>query len=68
MELSLYITSLDEGFCKCQLRILINSNSDLWMASDLMSARNVRKFPVIANDGVFRIITTSDIIKHIADH
>ena len=59
MELSLYTTSLDEGFCKCQLRILIDSNSDLWMASDLMSARNVRKLPIIDDDKIVGIITTS---------
>ncbi|MCJ8306918.1 MAG: hypothetical protein MJK05_07770 [Nitrosopumilus sp.] len=33
-----------------------------------MSARNVRKLPVITNDRVFGIITTSDMVKHIADH
>ncbi len=48
--------------------ISIDSSSDLWMASDLMSARKVRKLPVIDDDKVVGIITSSDIVKHIADH
>ena len=48
--------------------ISIDSSSDLWMASDLMSSRNVRKLPVIDDDKVVGIITSSDIVKHIADH
>jgi signal-transduction protein with cAMP-binding, CBS, and nucleotidyltransferase domain len=48
--------------------ISIDSKSDLWMASDLMSARNVRKLPIIDDDKVVGIITSSDIVKHIADH
>ena len=48
--------------------ISIDSNSDLWMASDLMSSRNVRKLPVIDDDKVVGIVTSSDIVKHIADH
>lgn len=48
--------------------ISIDPNSDLWVASDLMSARNVRKLPVIDDDKVVGIITCSDIVKHIADH
>ena len=48
--------------------ISIDSNSDLWIASDLMSTRKVRKLPVIDDDQVVGIITSSDIIKHIADH
>ena len=48
--------------------ISIDSNSDLWVASDLMSSRNVRKLPVIDDDKVVGIITSSDIVKHIADH
>ncbi|NRA06027.1 MAG: CBS domain-containing protein [Nitrosopumilus sp.] len=54
--------------CDSLYLISIDSNSDLWMVSDLMSARNVRKLPVITNDRVFGIITTSDMVKHIADH
>ena len=48
--------------------ISIDSNSDLWIASDLMSSRNVRKLPVIDDDKVVGILTSSDLVKHIADH
>jgi len=48
--------------------ISIDSNSDLWIASDLMSTRNVRKLPVIDDDKVVGILTSSDLVKHIADH
>jgi len=48
--------------------ISIDSNSDLWIASDLMSSRNVRKLPVIDDDKVVGILTSSDVVKHIADH
>ena len=48
--------------------ISIDPNSNLWMASDLMSTRNVRKLPVIDDDKVVGIITSSDLVKHIADH
>lgn len=48
--------------------ISIDPNSDLWVASDLMSTRNVRKLPVIDDDKVVGIITCSDIVKHTADH
>ena len=48
--------------------ISIDPNSDLWTASDLMSTRNVRKLPVVDDDKVVGIITSSDLVKHIADH
>ncbi len=48
--------------------ISIDPNSDLWVASDLMSTRNVKKLPVIDDDKVVGIITSSDLVKHIADH
>ncbi|MHA7734503.1 CBS domain-containing protein [Nitrosopumilus sp. S6] len=48
--------------------ISIDPDSDLWTASDLMSTRNVRKLPVIDDDRVVGIITSSDLVKHIADH
>ena len=48
--------------------ISIDPNSDLWTASDLMSTRNVKKLPVIDDDKVVGIITSSDLVKHIADH
>jgi len=48
--------------------ISIDPNSDLWIASDLMSTRNVRKLPVIEDDKVVGILTSSDLVKYIADH
>ena len=48
--------------------ISIDPDSDLWVASDLMSTRNVRKLPVIDDDKVVGMITSSDLVKHIADH
>jgi CBS domain-containing protein len=48
--------------------ISIDSNSDLSIASDLMSTRNVRKLPVIEDDKVVGILTSSDLVKHVADH
>ena len=48
--------------------ISIDSNSDLWTASDLMSTRNVKKLPVIDDDKVVGMLTSSDLVKHIADH
>jgi len=43
--------------------ISIDPDSDLWVTSDLMSTRNVRKLPVIVDDKVVGIIPTSDIVK-----
>ena len=48
--------------------ISVDPNSDLWIASDLMSTRNVRKLPVIEDNKVVGILTSSDLVKHIADH
>ena len=48
--------------------ISIDPDSDLWTASDLMSTRNVRKLPVIDDDKVIGIITSSDLVRHVADH
>ena len=48
--------------------ISIDSNSDLWVASDLMSTRNVKKLPVIDDDKVVGMLTSSDLVKHIVDH
>ncbi len=48
--------------------ISIDSNSNLWEASDLMSTRNVRKLPVIDYDKVVGVLTSGDLVKHIADH
>ena len=48
--------------------ISIDSNSDLSIASDLMSTRNVRKLPVIDDDKIVGILTLSDLAKHFADN
>ena len=48
--------------------ISIDPNSDLWVASDLMSTRNVKKLPVIDDDKVVGMLSSSDLVKHIADH
>jgi CBS domain-containing protein len=48
--------------------ISIDPDSDLWVASDLMSTRNVKKLPVIDGDKVVGMLTSSDLVKHIADH
>lgn len=48
--------------------ISIDSNSDLSIASDLMSTRNVRKLPVIDDDKVVGILTSYDLAKHFVDH
>ena len=48
--------------------ISVDPNSDLWIASDLMSTRNVRKLAVIEDEKVVGILTSSDLVKHIADH
>jgi CBS domain-containing protein len=48
--------------------ISIDSNSDLSIASDLMSTRNVRKLPVIDDDKVVGILTSSDLAKHFTDN
>ena len=48
--------------------ISIKSESNLWTAADLMSTRKIRKLPVIDDDKVVGIITSGDLVKHIADH
>ena len=48
--------------------ISIDSNSDLSIASDLMFTRNVRKLPVIDDDKVVGILTSSDLVKHFTNN
>ena len=48
--------------------ISIDPDSDLWVASDLMSTRNVKKLPVIDDDKVVGMLTSDDLVKHITDH
>jgi len=45
--------------------ISIDSNSDLWEASDLMSSNKIRTLPVIDNDDVVGIITVRDLMNHL---
>jgi CBS domain-containing protein len=44
--------------------ISIDSNSDLWAASDLMSSSKIRTLPVIDNGTVVGIITVGDLMNH----
>ncbi|QDI89324.1 CBS domain-containing protein [Candidatus Nitrosopumilus sp. SW] len=46
--------------------ISIDPDSDLFTASDLMSTRNIRKLPVIDDDRIIGIITSTDLVKHFA--
>ena len=48
--------------------ISIKPESNLWTAADLMSTRKIRKLPVIDDDKVVGIITSGDLVNHIADH
>jgi len=45
--------------------ISINSSSNLWIASDLMSSNKIRTLPVIDDDNVIGIITISDLMNHL---
>ena len=45
--------------------ISIDSNSDLWAASDLMSSSKIRTLPVIDNGTVVGIITVGDLMNHV---
>lgn len=45
--------------------ISIDSNSDLWASSNLMSLRKIRTLPVIDNDKVVGIITVSDLMNNL---
>ena len=44
----------------------VNPTDTLRVVTDLMSTRKVRKLPVIDNDTVIGIITTSDIVNQLA--
>lgn len=46
--------------------ISIDPDSDLLTASDLMTTRNVRKLPVIDDDRIIGIITSSNLVKYFA--
>lgn len=45
--------------------ISIDSNSDLYAASDLMSSQKIRTLPVIDGDKVVGIITVLDLMSHL---
>jgi len=45
--------------------ISIDSSSDLWVASDLMSSRKIRTLPIIDADKVVGIITVSDLMNYL---
>ena len=42
--------------------------SDLWITSDLMSTRNIRKLPVIDDDKVVGMLAPSDLSKYITNY
>lgn len=46
--------------------ISVDSDSDLWTASDLMSSRNIKKLPVIDDDKVIGMITSGDLVRYFA--
>ncbi len=46
--------------------IAINSNETVWMISDIMYTRGVRKLPVIENDQVIGIVTATDLVNQLA--
>ena len=48
--------------------LFIDPHSNLWVASDLMSTRSIRKLPVIDDDKVVGMLTSSDVLEHIANH
>jgi len=46
--------------------ITVNPDESIWMVSDLMRTRGVRKLPVIDNDEVIGIITATDLVKQLS--
>lgn len=44
--------------------ISIDSNSDLWAASDLMASSKIRTLPIIDDGTVVGIITVGDLMNH----
>ena len=43
--------------------IHVGPDDEVWIAADLMYSRKIRKLPVIEEDRLLGIITTSDIVK-----
>ena len=46
--------------------IAIGPDETVWMVSDLMYTRGVRKLPVIENDQVVGIVTATDLVNQLA--
>ena len=46
--------------------ITINPDETVWMISDIMYTRGVRKLPVIENDQVIGIVTATDLVNQLA--
>ena len=46
--------------------IAIGPDETVWIVSDLMYARGVRKLPVIENDQVIGIVTATDLVNQLA--
>ena len=46
--------------------IAINPEETIWMVADLMYTRGIRKLPVIDNDKVIGIITSTDLVNQLA--
>lgn len=46
--------------------ITVNSDESVWIVSDLMRTRRVRKLPVVDNDEVVGIITSTDLVNQLS--
>ena len=46
--------------------ITINPDESIWMVTDLMYTRGIRKIPVINNNQVIGIITATDLVNQLA--
>jgi len=46
--------------------IAIGPDESVWMVADLMSTRGIRKLPVIEDDKVIGIITSTDLVNQLA--
>lgn len=46
--------------------ITVSSDESIWMVSDLMRTRGVRKLPVVDNDEVIGIITSTDLVRQLS--
>ena len=46
--------------------VAIGPDESVWMVADLMSTRGIRKLPVIEDDKVIGIITSTDLVNQLA--